>query len=66
MVFFFFFLLTRLFTFEMIMLVNFDFVLLLVFFLGMVDGNGVPFGTPVSSIKKQSNIERVGQVMPII
>ncbi|XP_054822056.1 uncharacterized protein LOC129320564 isoform X3 [Prosopis cineraria] len=28
---------------------------------GMVDRNSVPFGTPLSSIKKHINIERVGQ-----
>ncbi|KAF7834539.1 putative nuclear localized protein [Senna tora] len=33
---------------------------------GMVDGNSVAFGTPLSSIKKHANIERVGQVVAVI
>ncbi|KAI9114001.1 hypothetical protein K1719_015252 [Acacia pycnantha] len=33
---------------------------------GMVDRNSVAFGTPLSSIKKQINIERVAQVMAVI
>ncbi|XP_054822054.1 uncharacterized protein LOC129320564 isoform X2 [Prosopis cineraria] len=33
---------------------------------GMVDRNSVPFGTPLSSIKKHINIERVGQVIAVI
>ncbi|XP_028786961.1 uncharacterized protein LOC114751777 [Neltuma alba] len=33
---------------------------------GKVDRNSVVFGTPLSSIKKQINIERVGQVIAVI